>query len=489
MTSYSFRASRFTLGVKLSLFVAALVLAVSASMAYFLVIRTSALRRITMENRFKSLATIIASMRGHGYGGRQYDPMMVKMFVEFGVKLGTNLCFATFSSSTGEIESGSLNPDLLAEAAPDLAASLKDLSEQEKITRIAEWRWAEESVRTFKVSLEGKDGKVLGTATLGFSTMETERQLSSSLFANLIVTGVAFLLGLAASLLLARNFSKPIRQIASAMHDVSEGNLSQTLAIQSRDEIGILAESFNFMIKGLRERERIRSTFARYVSDQVAERILKEEDDLGLTGELKRVTVIFLDIRGFTTLTEYLHPREVVALLNDYFEIVIEIIFRYEGTINKFIGDSIMAIYGAPQSIDFPEVRGIITAVEIQKSVGEFNWKRMQEGKPVVNFGIGIHSGEAIAGNIGSARRMEYTVIGRDVNLAQRIESATREGQVLISEPTYRKAAEYIEAQQKDAMFMKGILEPIPLYEVTSMKIASIEDLRAQVSQARGSLS
>lgn len=471
------------------MFVAVLVLLISASMAYFLVIRTANMSRAEAETRFKSLATLIASMRGQGYGGRNYDPMLVKMFVDLGVKFGTHLCFATFQDAAGKIEGGSINLEMLAEAAPQLAASLEGHKSQAQLERTAEWKWTDESVRTFRVKLEGNQGQALGWASLGFSTLETERKLKDSLKVNLLVTLLAILCGLAGSLVLARHFSRPIRQVAAAMEGVSEGQLDKTLTINSRDEIGVLANSFNFMVRGLRERERIRNTFARYVSDQVAERILKEEDDLGLTGELKRVTVMFLDIRGFTSLSEMLRPREVVALLNDYFGIVIDVIFQYEGTINKFIGDSIMAIYGAPQAIDFPEMRGVMTAVEIQRKVGEFNWKRMQEGKPVANFGIGVHSGEAIAGNIGSARRMEYTVIGRDVNLAQRIEATTREGQVLISETTFEKTKDWVDVQSKEPVFMKGILEPIPLYEVTTIKIGSLEELRAPDAAAARSKS
>jgi class 3 adenylate cyclase len=442
-----------------------------------------------METQFTSFARIVGGMRGHGYGGRSYDPMLVKMFVDFGVQLGTHLCYVVFTDAEGKLEGGSLNRDLLIEAAPELDSALEGRNTTEQLDRLLEWRWSNEAVRPFKVKLQGKEGSALGWAVLGFSTMEMERQISHSMVANLVVTVIAFLLGLVGALWLSRHFAKPIRQVASAMQGVSEGHLDQTLTVQSNDEIGVLAQSFNIMTRGLRDRERIRSTFARYVSDQVAERILKEEDELDLAGELRKVTVLFLDIRGFTSLTEYLHPREVVALLNDYYEIIIEIIFSNEGTVNKFIGDSIMAIYGAPSYIDYPELRGVATAVSIQKAIGENNWKRMQEGKPVVNFGIGVHTGEAIAGNIGSARRMEYTVIGRDVNLAQRIEAATREGQILVSETTYKKVVGLVEVQSKEPVFMKGILEPIPLYEVTGMKTSSFEEAVAWIEAAAGSKS
>ncbi len=315
---------------------------------------------------------------------------------------------------------------------------------------------------------------------LGFSTVAMNREIRQAMVTNALVTGIAFLLALVSALVFARRFVLPIKIVAKAMQQVSEGDLDRKLNIERSDEVGVLAKAFNIMVAGLMERERIRSTFARYVSDQVAERILKEEDELNLEGELRKVTVLFLDIRGFTSLSEFLRPSEVVALLNDYFKIIIEIIFKFDGTINKFIGDSIMAIFGAPATLQLPELRAVMTAVEIQRAVGEHNWLRMQQGRPVVNFGIGIHSGEAIAGNIGSELRMEYTVIGRDVNLAQRIESNTKEGQILISDTTAQRVKEFADLKQKEAVFVKGVLEPVQLWEVLGVKASTIKEALAK---------
>jgi len=153
MVASKTRLFRLSLGVKLSLFVAVLVLAVSASMAYFLVIRSAEFREAASQRRFKSLATIIASMRGQGYGGRQYDPMLVKMFVDLGVKFGTHLCFAVFQDAEGRIEGGSLNLRLLAEAAPLLHSGLKNRDDTEQLAHVAQWRWTDESVKSYKVKL------------------------------------------------------------------------------------------------------------------------------------------------------------------------------------------------------------------------------------------------------------------------------------------------------------------------------------------------
>jgi hypothetical protein len=164
MEASTFRASRFNLGVKLSIFVIVLVLAVSASMAYFLVYRSAADRRASMETRFKSFARIIGGMRGHGYGGRTYDPMLVKMFVDFGVQLGTHLCYVVFTDAEGKLEGGSLNRELLIEAAPELDSALEGHATAEQLKRVLEWRWTKESVRPFKVKLQGKGDHGVGAA-------------------------------------------------------------------------------------------------------------------------------------------------------------------------------------------------------------------------------------------------------------------------------------------------------------------------------------
>jgi class 3 adenylate cyclase len=476
------RASRFGLGAKFSLFVTLLVLAVSAAMAFFLVRQSGAARQQELERRVGALGRVIGGLRGTGYE-RAFDPELVRMYVEQADQLGTQLAFVLFLDGEDRVEGGSLNERLLTNAAPAAARDLLPLGEAERLEALRRLEWSGTDLRPFAIRMQSADGRTLGRALLGFSTLAARLQMELAVRVNLIVTGAACGLALLVALVVARRFSRPIQAVAAAMQRVAAGDLEQVLPVSRRDELGVLAQAFNVMTQGLRERERIRHTFARYVSDAVAKRVLQEDDELDLRGELRQVTVLFLDIRGFTTVSEFLHPRQVVGLLNDYFGIIVELILKNEGTVNKFIGDSIMAIYGAPASVELPEFRAVLTAVELQQAVGEFNWRRMQAGKPVVNFGVGIHSGEAIAGNIGSAQRMEYTVIGRDVNLAQRIEASAREGQVLISEATRDRVARLAELHAKEAVFMKGIVEPIQLYEVVGLKAAGLEEARALLAE------
>lgn len=461
---------RITLAFKLTLFTAVLVILVCGAMAYFLVFRSAEQRTEAMASRVEAFTKIIGGMKASGIQGRQYDPFLVKTLVDHGQGLGTDLCFVVFEEP-GKPPEGVANRACLETAAPELARATAGRPEEEALSLLAKCDSRREHLWVQSLQVRpSREAPLILRATLGFSALTLDRELRRSLSANAAVTGVSVLAGLLMAFLLARQFARPIRAVAEAMGQVAAGDLERSLSVRSRDEVGLLASAFNVMTRGLRERERIKSTFARYVSDSVAERILKEEKDIDLRGELREVTILFLDIRGFTALVELLSPQEVVSLLNDYFEIIIDIIFRYEGTINKFIGDSILAIYGAPQQVERPELRAVLTAAEIQRAVGEFNWRRMQAGKPVANFGIGIHAGEAIAGNIGSARRMEYTVIGRSVNLAQRIQASSHEGQILISESVRKSVEDLVSTQALEPVFLKGILEPIELFEVTNVR-------------------
>ncbi len=470
--------TRFGLGLKLSVFVAVLVLIVSGALGFFLISQSAASRKEAMEQQVASLSRMIGAIHGSSLE-RESDRTLLRMYVEQAHEMKTGLCFALFLNAREELVDGYFNSRLLDEAMPDFQVEGGVL----EYLAAKDWSSGDEQVRAFRIGLRSKAGQNLGYAILGFSTVEMNEEIFWAIIINAIVTGVAFLLALFSALVFARRFVLPIKIVAKAMQQVSEGDLDRKLDIRRTDEVGILAKAFNIMVKGLKDRERIRSTFARYVSDQVAERILKEENELNLEGELRKVTVLFLDIRGFTSLSEFLKPSEVVALLNDYFKIIIKIIFDFEGTINKFIGDSIMAIFGAPATLRLPELRAVMTAIEIQRAVGEHNWLRMQQGKPVVNFGIGIHSGEAIAGNIGSELRMEYTVIGRDVNLAQRIESNTKEGQILISDSTAQRIKEFVDLKQKDAVFVKGVLEPVQLWEVLGTDASTLEKALAMTTE------
>jgi len=220
----------------------------------------------------------------------------------------------------------------------------------------------------------------------------------------------------------------------------------------------------------LLEQEKYRSTqiqdmFSRFVTRQVVERILHQSDFTKIIeGERRKATCMFCDIRNFTSYAENNSPDEIFARLNDYFRDIIEIVFDYEGTIDKFIGDSIMLVFGAPTEQEDQELRAVRCAIDIQKKVADINQGTVD--KTPINIGIGINTGEVIAGCLGSDRRMDYTVLGDVVNIAARLESKASAGQILISHDTFQAVRDYISCQSIGNLSLKGKSQLLEAFEV-----------------------
>jgi len=193
-----------------------------------------------------------------------------------------------------------------------------------------------------------------------------------------------------------------------------------------------------------KEKRRIRSIMSVYLSEKIMSQVLAKPENLELGGVRKDVTVLFSDIRGFTTYSDATEPEDVTALLNEYFEVMVEAVFKYDGTLDKFIGDAIMAFWGAPEAQEDHAQRAVRAAIEMRRAIGLFNARRKEKGLQAIECGIGIHSGPALVGNIGSTKRNNYTAIGSTVNLASRLESTTKKFHVpiLISEETRKRIGE-----------------------------------------------
>ncbi len=217
-----------------------------------------------------------------------------------------------------------------------------------------------------------------------------------------------------------------------------------------------------------RRKEHLKSALERYVSKQIAERIMSNDatGDIRFQPEKREVTLVFTDVRGFTPLAEVLSPETMVEILNRYFSEMIKIIFQYGGTLDKFIGDSIMAIFGAPESMGDDPLHAIHAAIDMQRAIRVFNAGQERLGQPQLQVGIGINTGPVVVGNIGSDQRMEYTAIGDSVNLASRLQGSARGGQIIISKATYDKVHETVKARKLEPIMVKGKSRPIEIYEV-----------------------
>jgi len=316
-------------------------------------------------------------------------------------------------------------------------------------------------------------GVPVGALYLGFSEEAITTALETARNQALLITLIMVLAGLGGAVGLAALLSRPIFRLVQATGAVASGDFNIALPVASRDELGVLTDSFNRMARSLREKEMIKRAFTRYVAREVVEEILKDPERLVLSGERRQVTVLFCDVRGFTPLSERLSPEEVVLLLNDFYNLMIETTFQYDGTLDKFLGDAVMAVFGAPMAHPDHSARAIRTALTMREGITELNERRAREGKEPIEVGIGVSAGEAVAGTVGTEDRMEYTVIGDSVNLAARLESNAKPGQILISYRTYERVRDLVEARPLGRIHVKGKEEEVEVYEVVGLAPAA----------------
>jgi class 3 adenylate cyclase len=224
------------------------------------------------------------------------------------------------------------------------------------------------------------------------------------------------------------------------------------------------------MIEGLRQRDFIRDTFGRYLSKEVVEEVLDSPDGLKLGGETREVTFLVSDLRGFTSLSSRLPAHEVIEILNRYLERMVDIIATYRGTVDEFQGDGILAFFGAPLATEDDQERAVACAITMQAALIDINAEQRQRNLPELNMGIGINTGEAIVGNIGSERRTKYGAVGNAINEAYRIESFTVGGQILISPSVYQQVQHLAAIESTQDVQFKGIDHPVTLYNVVGLR-------------------
>jgi adenylate cyclase len=284
--------------------------------------------------------------------------------------------------------------------------------------------------------------------------------------AGLVALGLGLGLVFPASVILSRRVSRPLTRLRNAVEAIGHGDFTPRLAIESSDEFGEVERAVNSMAEGLGERDRVKNAFARYVPHQVMETVLSSKAaGPQLNADRRRVTVLFSDIRSFSSMSERMPPERVVAILNEYFEAMVEVVFHNHGTLDKFLGDGLMVIFGAPADDPYQEEHALRTAIEMQQELTKLRGKWEGEGMRI-NIGIGINSGPAVVGNIGSNRRMDYTAIGDTVNLASRLESATKDlkVEILISEYTYHGVSGAFKLRPMGPVQVRGRSEAVQTY-------------------------
>lgn len=298
---------------------------------------------------------------------------------------------------------------------------------------------------------------------------ESTRQLATVAF-------VVILIGVLAGVGFVRLLVGPLRRLRSGVEQLTRGDLSIRVLPSSSDEVGELTKAFNQMGESLHQKERLQTAFGRYVDDYVINQLLEQPDGQELLGVEREVTILFVDIRRFTRLSEGMKAADVVSLLNDIFQRITNCIHSNNGTIDKFIGDSVMAYFGAPIPQPDHAVNAVAAAMEIQQAIKLRNAESRVEGQErvAVDLGIGIHTGDVIVGNIGCDRRMDFTAIGDAVNVAHRLEKLAAPGQILISEAVQLKVRGNFKLNFEGERQLSGRVEPVHVYSVDDTSIPTV---------------
>lgn len=319
--------------------------------------------------------------------------------------------------------------------------------------------------RVFYTALNA--GSLLPTAyKVGLYSWEGALKAQAELRTQILGFSAAALVGaLLVSLLLAHGLSVPIRELVGGTEQISRGNFAVQVPVRSRDDLGQLARSFNEMAAGLALKEKYHSILHTIADKDVAQQLL--EGKIALGGELREATVMFCDIRGFTALTQNMNPTEVIALLNEHMTALTRVVTEHHGVVDKFIGDSIMAIFGAPKNYGNDALNAVRCAQRMMAERAKLN----ETSRYKIQMGIGLASGRVLAGNMGSADRSNYTVLGERVNLAARLCSVARRGEIVIGPATRELLGDLITAEEMDPLQLKGFSESIRAFKLLEVRI------------------
>ena len=348
--------------------------------------------------------------------------------------------------------------------------------------------------RTVQNQRESVNSKMAAwSASAAKATEQRERRVFWLTIAATIST---VLLGITVAALITNRLSRPVRSLATAMRNVQQGNLDIQLPVGSTDEVGRLTDSFNFFVKELRSKERMKQTFGKYIDPRILEHVLAQPGAEAVGGGRRDMTVSFADLVGFTSLSERLTPLLMVTLLNRHFGLQAIAVQEHHGVVDKFVGDSVMAFWGPP--FVKPEDHAVLACRAAQAQLGALDALRrelpditgLRRDLPAIDLCIGICTGEVVVGNIGSDNTRSYTVIGDTANLAARLERANRVygTQILVAEATAQMTGSQFEMREIDTISVKGKTETTRVLELMSAAGQLSEELarlRERYEQAR----
>jgi adenylate cyclase len=306
--------------------------------------------------------------------------------------------------------------------------------------------------------------KELGVVHVGVSIDFIKNLIRRETIFIIILSLLIILLGISIAILLGVSFSRPIAKLVLATQEIGKGNFQFRINMTRRDEFGDLATAFNFMAKELLNKLLIQKSFGRYVSPEVLDMILLNPEDSWLKGTRSEATILFSDVRDFTYFSETREPERIVGDLNEYFGIATEMILKYGGYVDKFMGDAVLGVFGVPVFHHDHAERAVKAAVAMQKELLE---RGKDNRNPFLSrIGIGISSGVVVSGNIGSQVKMEYTVIGDSVNVASRLNRLAGPGEIIVSANIYELAKNIVSVKSLPPQKIKGKSEPVEVFQI-----------------------
>lgn len=283
-----------------------------------------------------------------------------------------------------------------------------------------------------------------------------------------VLAAAAAAMGVLLATFAARSISAPVAALTAAMERVRAGQLDARVAMVSEDELGRAAETFNGMVQGLSERVWLQETFGRYVSREVADAL--RANQISLAGEVRRVSLLFADIRGFTAMAEAMAPAALLSFINSYMDAMIDAVAEHKGRVDKVMGDGLMVVFGAPLTDPDHARNAIRAALGMRRALAALNVRRAELGEPPLQIGIGVHSGDVVAGNVGcSTHKLEYTVLGDAVNVASRVEAMTKEvgADILITDEAAREAGGEFKLTAVQEVRLRGRNRPVQTFTIS----------------------
>lgn len=438
---------RLSLTLKLGLLSALLVLLVAGSTTYVLVFRFGETQKRELVARDRELAGVLVRLRDASGGP---DLTSLTAFVDGSDKVDLGLVYVLHLDAQGKLLQGALNPRLFARLAPAFRAKVRD-GRKRVLEALASGKIDRRGlIKNYTYQL----GR-LGQLHFGFDWRRIDRRVAAQSRIGLLILGVGLLLGVIAAVLLARSFSRPIRQLAHAMEAVAKGDLDQTVQARSHDELASLAASFNQMMRALRASEATRRLAALYLSAPVAERLAREEEPLAISPEERAITVAVFELDGLREQLVLSGPRQGLALINEYLSPLLDAVLATEGVVLRLAAGQLQVVWGALSAQPDAELRALRSAHDAAEAVDAEARRQQLAGAPALRARVGVASGQVALGNIGSAQRLAFAAVGRATELARRIAEQAQPGDVLLAAQTFDK----VEGQVVATAFLPLVLE------------------------------